>query len=366
MITQEQLEKIIEIGFDYYRNKHGFPYEELTPIQLWYEFFRLKNSYSRIMKSSKKFFRFKSIEVNGVGTKIADSFHTHIFESHAIGMRSAINAYNDDVCLKKAIRLVFEQNMPITNKSTQRMLRLVNGTQICSNFRPIAAKTIYSEYVKDGEGDILDPSTGYGGRLLGYLACDFKHSKYVGVDPNTKTHKANKRLSKFLESSQNIELYNLPFEEFDAPKNRFQLAFTSPPYFKKEIYSNESTQSCNRYTEYDDWLKYFWIPAIKKVKQSLKNNGHFIINIQDIKIKSKLYPLVNDTKSIMNDCGFKYIEQIDMLFPGFGKNLLKRKYEPILIFKKLKENCKNAEHQSKRTRKYSGKSKKRTRKKRPD
>jgi predicted RNA methylase len=336
-LSNEQVDKIVEESFTYFREKHGFPYEELTPLQLWYSFFCLVNKQSKIIKSDKGFFKHLSIEIDGTGTSIADYFHSHIFESHAINMSSAIYSFNNDVRLKKAIRLVFEQKMPITTKSVQRMLRLVNGTQICANFRPIGAKGIYHRYVVDGAGDILDPSTGYGGRLLGYMSNCFGHTKYIGVDPNTKTHKANKKMASFFGYSKSVELYNSPFEDWQYTDKRFQLAFTSPPYFKKEIYSTEDTQSCNRYTEYQDWIRLFWEPAIQKVKHLLLDNGYFIINIQDIKINSKKYPLTNDTQELMHKNGFELVEKINMLFPGFGKSLTKRKTEPTFVFKKKKE-----------------------------
>lgn len=335
-LTEEQIEKIVNIGFTYFRKDVGFPYENTSPIQLWYEYFKLKNKKSKIMRTSKGFFRSSTSEIDGTGTKIADHFHTHIFESHATGMSSAIDSFYDDVRLKKAIRLMLQQNMPVTDKSVQRMLKLVNGTQICTNFRPMAAKTIYHEYVQDGAGDILDPSTGYGGRMLGFLAKAFSKTKYVGADPSTKTHKANKKMASYFGQKNKIELHNIPFEDFEEQAGRFQLAFTSPPYFKKEIYSTENTQSSNKYQEYSDWIDHFWKPSIQKVRKSLKREGHFIINIQDIKIGTKQYPLVNDTKELMKQYGFELVEKIYMVFPGFGKSLEKRKNEPIMVFKKRK------------------------------
>ena len=73
----------------------------------------------------------------------------------------------------------------------------------------------------------------------------------------------------------------------------------------------------------------------------LKNNGKFVVNIADVTIGSKKYPLVNDTINLSIKIGFRHIDT-------FGYSLKKTigtrasfenkdsdyKKEPVLIFSK--------------------------------
>ena len=50
----------------------------------------------------------------------------------------------------------------------------------------------------------------------------------------------------------------------DKILSKYNILYTSPPFFDLEIYSNEETQSNNRYKELDTWLdkflfKSFWV-----------------------------------------------------------------------------------------------------------
>jgi len=81
----------------------------------------------------------------------------------------------------------------------------------------------------------------------------------------------------------------------------------------------------------------------------LKPNRKMLINISDIKTKNQLVPLEQDTISIANRIGFKYIGKIGMVMsrmiglqPKYLKNswfdetkMTDYKVEPILVFEKV-------------------------------
>lgn len=50
-------------------------------------------------------------------------------------------------------------------------------------FTPTAAAAIYHKFLPEEGGVVWDMSAGFGGRLLGALACD-RVDKYIGTDPN--------------------------------------------------------------------------------------------------------------------------------------------------------------------------------------
>lgn len=106
------------------------------------------------------------------------------------------------------------------------------------------------------ESIVWDPCMGYGGRLLGAVKAD-KVKMYIGTEPNTDTFAKLTAIEKELQqtaqgSAMNYGLINSPLEDYDnLPCNGVDLVFTSPPYFDTEKYSNETTQSWVRYSDYE-------------------------------------------------------------------------------------------------------------------
>jgi hypothetical protein len=183
----------------------------------------------------------------------------------------------------------------------------VSGTQSCSNFRPGFALYLYRKYCKPG-AVVLDTSTGYGGRLVGFIASGMA-GRYIGIDPNTLTHAANQKMAAALGFSDSVELHNQPAEDVDIEllRGRCDFAFTSPPYFCKEIYSAESTQSCNRYSTGEAWRVGFLLPMLHLQFAALKSGCTAIVNIADVQIGSTTYPLADWTRSAAKEVGFEYI-----------------------------------------------------------
>lgn len=322
----------IEAGFEYYR-KIGFPYPNLTLYEIIHIFRKLQNSKAKINKAKPNLFNTKVrvIEVQPIGDiQLAVYFHPHIWDSHAVGMRSSTQSFNIDKSLRKVMSLCMKNCGEITENNVRIFLRLVNGTQICSNFRPAVAKAIY-DYFKPR--DVLDMSAGYGGRLVGFLASRCK-GNYTGVDPSVQSCKGNTAIAKVLGESHRVLIACSPFEDMETlPK--VDLAFTSTPYFAKEIYEkNNPLQSRERYPEYKSWLRGFLKPMMKLTRQALTTKGIMALNIADVKIGKNRYPLAKDTVRIAEHLGFKLIEQLEVAFFGFGKGLAKQKTEPIFIFGK--------------------------------
>ena len=88
------------------------------------------------------------------------------------------------------------------------------------------------------------------------------------------------------------------------------LAFSSPPYFDLEEYSRSDPagQSIDKYPNYSDWLEKYFRATVKNIKKYLVPNGHFLMNIKDIKNHS----LYEDCKSIIEEEGFTLVDELDM------------------------------------------------------
>jgi DNA modification methylase len=132
-------------------------------------------------------------------------------------------------------------------------------------------------------------------------------------------------------------MFNEPAEDLIIKKGYFDLIFSSPPYFKKEIYDTCKTQSCNKYPEYQEWVTNFLEKVIENCKHMLKKDGFFVININDIRLGATQYPLTKDTKRLARKHGFKLV---NTLYYGLSRIIGthktatgQMKREPIFIFK---------------------------------
>lgn len=128
---------------------------------------------------------------------------------------------------------------------------------------------------------ILDFSAGWGDRLITAISMQMS---YLGFDPNTELKSGHDQIiSKF--GSINLQnTYRIRYEPFETAylsQNDFDLVLTSPPFFNFEIYSDQETQSLNRYKDYNAWLNNFLFTSILKSWTALKPSGYLAIYIAD-------------------------------------------------------------------------------------
>jgi hypothetical protein len=317
-------EEIIEEAFQYYRAT-GFPYPCLPKHVCMQQINDLARTDEEALYQTKAAYR------------VADTYHPHRYDTSAIGRESPSNRYKYDAALRRACRLHLQYAGEITTGMFTE-LRLVGG-QCCSNFRPGFALLMYRKFAPWG-GTVLDTSTGYGGRLVGFIASDC--STYIGYDPNTVTHAGNVRLAADL-TKKNVILHNLPIEDADPNEHAGQcdFAFTSPPYFCKEIYSDEDTQSCNRYKTARDWCNGFLVPMMRHTFICLKSGCRSGVNIADVTIKDVRYPLAKWAVKAAEKVGFVLENRMEFkLTRRFGAKKGGTQgsegiaYEPVFIFRK--------------------------------
>ena len=245
------------------------------------------------------------------------------------------------------------------------------------NFPPMTAKYLYERFtneIKDRQIKIYDPSSGWGGRILGAMAVrDDRTIHYIGTDPNpdnhysggtsrysdladfynTKTYRSNS----FFSSTNTYEVYKLGSEEirhdkdFQKHKGEIDLVFTSPPYFNREAYSDDENQSYKKYgSSYESWRNGFLRPTLSTCVEWLRPGGYLLWNIADILIKGEYLPLEQDSIDILGELGVEYKYKLKMALEGMpgqnrvgedGKPKCKNfcqvkgryfKYEPIFVF----------------------------------
>ena len=259
----------------------------------------------------------------------------------------------------------------------------VSWCQYAVNFPPLTAKYLYEKFTKHIQGQdrivVYDPSSGWGGRILGAMSCRTSIPlHYVGTDPNTdhtiagtagvsstkyadlaNFYNAAKNSGVLFESAHTFDIYQLGSEvigedrNFQEYKGLLDMVFTSPPYFAKEAYSEDPTQSYKKFTGYDAWREGFLRPTLKTAVEWLRNDRYLLWNIADAKFGADMLPLEKDSRDILEELGMEYKGVLKMslaqmpggnrIDPDTGlpkaKNFCKvngmwLKYEPIFVFYK--------------------------------
>ena len=318
-------EQIVEAAFSHYRAT-GFPYRSLPLYLCMQELNKLAATEG------------KDLIGTDTGYYIADTYHPHRLHASAKGMKSPFDSFQDDKLLRRA--LTFQMTTGSIPSGHFGSMNIVAGTQACSNFRPGFASYLYRKFCKPGD-TVLDTSTGYGGRLVGCLASGIAAGggRYIGIDPNIPTHEGNLQLASELGFADSVELPQLALEEdvqHELVAGRCDFSFSSPPYFCKEIYSQDDTQSCNRYTSGEAWRDGFLIPMLKLTFKALKPGCIAIVNIAPVKIGSTVYPLDEWTRECGQQVGFTYIrtDKFPMSRRVGAGNGDEVATEPVLIFQR--------------------------------
>lgn len=215
----------------------------------------------------------------------------------------------------------------------------VSFCQYAVNYPPLTAKYLYeryTEHIKDQDAiNVYDPSMGWGGRILGAMSVkDDRNIHYIGTDPNTdhnlpdgrtKYHdladfyntRTNRATSLFPHTNT-YEIFQHGSEEvgndpaFQKYKGQLDMVFTSPPYFAKEIYSDDPAQSAHKFNAYDDWVEGFLRPTLETAVEYLRSDRYLLWNISDCKFDKDVLPLEEDSRDILDELGMEYVETMKM------------------------------------------------------
>lgn len=147
-------------------------------------------------------------------------------------------------------------------------------------FKSTTAKYLYKKYKAKS---VLDPTAGWGGRMLGAWSLGID---YTGIDTNIEMKQAYDDMIAFLdvETGVNNDIFEVDRPDLkmiwqscldvDFSKIDYDFVLTSPPYVNLEIYEHM--------TEWDTdeaFYRGFFIPLWTKCVQNIKKGGHVCFNI---------------------------------------------------------------------------------------
>lgn len=186
---------------------------------------------------------------------------------------------------------------PVHNKDMLDVANMYNGYRECNTFNPFVLINFVKRVGKSDQITILDPSMGWGDRLIACLALDVK--SYTGFDPNLKLHEPYNQISKL---NNNVKCKFIP-EKFKFTGDLYDIVMTSPPFFNFELY--EFTKEDDNLSDYTKWLKDMYEPYLNDISKSVKPGGYVGIYIDDI----GKYKTGKDTCSILGK-NLKFIERL--------------------------------------------------------
>ena len=330
--TDEERERLVEWLFNLIRSR-----DNAVPLHVWSD-----DIFNKIVSSlcdidTNVTYQDGAYSLNNIGANILTQFFPEILDVVKSGKASPRDFFKDDKRLLGYCRTVLKY---CTSPLEMFKMMSFRGSSRCYNFRPATAKALYELYGKDN-CKVLDTSSGFGGRLLGFFTAK-NTAEYVGIDPNT-ADSCNKFILYMSRYFTNKKAYvnkigseDFTIESYPQYENYFDISFTSPPYFDTEKYSDSDTQSYKKFNTYDLWVDGFYRNTIYNSCNSLKLDGVFAVNI------SWVDNIKEYTEEFLNDCGFyiikedKYLLRIHPRESSYGSDKMS-KYEPIWVAKHYTE-----------------------------
>lgn len=149
-------------------------------------------------------------------------------------------------------------------------------------FKPSAAFDIYRKFL----GSIVaptvwDPSCGFGARMLGFAAA-YPQGTYVGTDPASRTFDDLMTLRRMLiDALPGFSCYIscIGSERYVPNDVTFDLVFTSPPYFDREMYFDEPGQCWRDHPTSEAWRVRYLIPTLVTARDALRGGGRIVLNV---------------------------------------------------------------------------------------
>lgn len=326
-LRERKKEELIENAFKYWRDR-GFPFPTADEQLACREIRSLMNICASDL-------RLVLARPSTVGLRLVNAFHPQMWKAKIRG-KSPLECFDDDRVLRHSLRRAIRMwpDRRCWSAPCLRMLVALHNRSRVSNFRPTVARSLIAQYAPV-QGEILDFSAGFGGRLLGALTLQ---TNYTGVDSAlaqvTGLRSMVDALNSKTQGSATIihgcaeEL----MQKFSAKS--FDLVFSSPPYFNLEKYSADCNQSCVRFPEYGSWKLRFLGEVISQSHRILRKKGRLAINVSDL----PRHPLTEDTLAI-GRASFGAPEEILYMYMSTNPadkarrgKFLRR--EPIFIFRK--------------------------------
>jgi hypothetical protein len=213
-----------------------------------------------------------------VGNRVVDAF-TFTERLNTIGSKGISfydfwknrEFYSRKKYVKKYLAFANRQHHQTTAKVWYNLYRFYFTSINC--FRPLVAMEYYCMF---SPKCVLDMTAGWGGRLVGACALDIPN--YIGIDNNLALKEPYGKLCAFLQpqTKTHIDMRFCDALTVDYSALKYDMVFTSPPYYDLEQYgTRESTMERTK----EEWDNMFYRPLFRETYRHLAKGGHYCLNI---------------------------------------------------------------------------------------
>jgi len=313
--------------FHHYRHVGGFPYystDKLIKDKEYQKFWSY--DFTKIISGD-------TLRLTQHASPLLWSYFPHSFEIKSYGRRTPYQIFQDDELLSIAIDKAIRFGHRLSDSRIRRMLEMVDSAKAVGSFKATAAAAIYNLNVSPGD-TVYDPCAGFGGRLLGAARVG---ANYLGVEPSTKTYIGLKQVAEDYCPDIKTEFLQECAEEYCPAQSSVDFVLSRPPYFNREEYSQEKTQSYLKFPDKEKWLEGFLAKMIRNVHRALKPGKYLALNVHNY----KHFPDFEEKSlRLALDAGFSRREDKDLrmlLSPVMGASKFGEdagRHEPIYFFQK--------------------------------
>lgn len=190
---------------------------------------------------------------------------------------------------------------------------MIEGTGT-SIFDPVLAEICYRWFTPEG-GKILDPFAGEStkGIVAGVLGYDYFGVEFRKEQVDENRQQAVKILTKEKEGEGNarwVQGDSATLSKYLPPKNKFDLVFTSPPYYDLEQYSDDSKDGSAKqtYEEFISWYETVFYQAV----EALNTNRFLVVKVGEIRDKKTgaYRSFVPDNCALFTRLGLTYYNEM--------------------------------------------------------
>jgi 16S rRNA G966 N2-methylase RsmD len=210
------------------------------------------------------------LPLSNVGINLLDRFFPNRFIASTDDSPSLVDALKNEKIIRRTIEYLLKSGRTPTAELIERNVKFI--INMPSHFPPSAACVIYKEY--GTRKRIYDPFAGWGGRSLAAMVSTV--DRFVATDLQSKSIEGCMKLREILKPSGRFDFYNQDCVEFmNKTEEKFDLIFSSPPFFNTEKYDGVS------YASDRQWLEGLVFPFVKGVKRILDYDGICGLHLQD-------------------------------------------------------------------------------------
>jgi hypothetical protein len=174
-------------------------------------------------------------------------------------------------------------------------------------FKSTTAKYLYKKY---NAKSVLDPTAGWGGRMLGAWSLGID---YTGIDTNIEMKSAYDNMINFLPSNlSNLNMIWKSCLDVDFSNINYDFVLTSPPYINLEIYEHMEMWSSE-----EAFYKTFFIPLFEKCMKDINKDGYICFNVSPKMYNDALsfgLPVCDEEEDLLQQLGQKKGKKQDKIY----------------------------------------------------